>query len=93
MKTFSIRISWNHKGTKYQKYVRLTIDASSAKVAATRALKIVKQTNKGSWREPIGAEISMNLLVIEPREKEASDGRRVRDEQQEEQEGGSRGDA
>lgn len=63
MKTFSVAIKWNHKGTKYPRSESIVIEATSFMVAAYRAIKQIKKANRSTWKEPVGSSIRVDLFI------------------------------
>ena len=59
---YSARVVWQQDGTKYQRDAELTVEGSSVKVAAAKAVAAAKKTAKG-WREPFGASFSIHIVV------------------------------
>jgi len=74
MKTFSARVAWNHKGTKYPHTETVVVEATSFMVAAHRAIKQIKKANRSTWKEPVGSSIRVDILISD-NGKEADDGR------------------
>lgn len=93
MNTYEVSVKHNHKGTRYPVTSHLKIEASSAAVASCKAIRDVKKKFGRSYREPVGATVSIFIIVTGKKIKEASNGRRVRDEQQTEPQSGDRSDA
>jgi hypothetical protein len=78
MKTYEINVKHNHKGSRYPVTSVLKIEASSAAVAVAKAIKQVKKTYGRSYREPVGATISIFVIVTGHGRREADDGGRGR---------------
>jgi hypothetical protein len=64
MKTYSVRIAWNHKGSRYDCFDTFRLKASSVAAAASKAVAVIKKRHKDSYREPANSQVSIHVLVI-----------------------------
>ena len=87
MKTYSVDVRWNHKGTKYPKDAHVRVKGTSLAIAANKAIKHVKKLNSKSLKEPVGASIRVDITIID-NGKEVEDVRRT-DVAKDEQGGGA----
>ena len=84
MKTYSVSVKWNHLGSRYPVSQYCRVKASSAAVAANRALALTQKNNSASYREAEGSSIRVDIYINGAVGKEADDGRGIRDEQSQE---------
>ncbi len=75
MREYSINVRWNHKGNRYPLFSNQRVKASTAEIAARKALKAVRVQNRGSFREVADAQIRIDIIVIGTDGKEGEDGR------------------
>jgi hypothetical protein len=84
MKSYYVDIRWDHKGNRYPCSEHLRVSGTSIATAANKAIRQVKKTNRASWREPAGASVRIDVLVIGDEGKVKGDGGRGRVQQSEE---------
>jgi hypothetical protein len=64
MNTFSVEISWNHKGSRYEKKSFERGTASRVSGAVEAAMKEAKKKHPGSLRVVLGERIQLAVTMI-----------------------------
>jgi hypothetical protein len=65
MKTYSVDVRWDHKGTKYPKEDHTRVKCTSMAIAANMGIRKIKEANRTSWREPVGSSIRVSVTLID----------------------------
>lgn len=73
MKEYSISVKWNHLGSRYPVSQHCRVKASSAAIAANKALALVKKNNAASFREAADSSIRVDIFINGSAGKEAHD--------------------
>jgi len=66
MKTFSITVTWQHKGTGYTRQDANVVKAGNLKAAVSQVLNGEFKKKRTAWREPAGAYFTVKATCLGP---------------------------